>query len=156
MLIVTIDGDKRIIQGFEEAVRRIGSPRPAFERIGTVLVGEFKKNFPAEGARLNEPWKELAASTLREKRRLGFGSQPILVRTGKLRRGFRKQINNTRLRVSNPVPYFKYHQLGSPQTRLPRRRMILFPERLKQEVIAVFTEFITDSFLSFRKPTKRF
>ncbi len=143
---VTIDGDIRVINRLEQAIKRIGTPQPLLKDIGDTLVREFSANFPAEGARLNDPWVALARRTLIEKARLGFGNQPILVRTGTLRDNFKQEITNTYVRVFNPTPYFEYHQLGAPPN-LPRRRMIVFPERLKQEVIAQFTKFIHKAFL---------
>lgn len=143
MLAIEIDGDVRVIHRFEEAVKKVGSPITVLSDIGDVMITEFTENFPEEGRRLNEEWAELAESTKLEKARLGYGGMPILVRTGNLMTGFRKEADKFRVRVDNPVEYFKYHQLGGGN--LPQRRMILFPERLKQEVVAVFTKFIHDA-----------
>ena len=143
-LAITLDGDVRVIQRLDEAVKRMGSARQPLSEIGTVMVDEFQANFNTEGRRLNEQWAALAASTVREKARLGYGSKPILVRTGALQHGFQKNANKYYVRVHNPIKYFKYHQLGGPN--LPRRRMIVFSERLKQEVVAVFTKFIHEAF----------
>lgn len=141
MLVVNIDGDLRVIDKFDEAIRRISDPSTMLTEIGDTLEGEFVDNFAEEGGRLNDPWAELAKSTQDERRRLGYGAaHPILLRTGKLRDGFRKQVTKNMVRVYNVVDYFKYHQLGTP--KMPARRMIVFPERLKQEVIASFTKFI--------------
>jgi phage gpG-like protein len=141
---ITIDGDTRVIRRLDEALKRVGSAQKPLSEIGDVLIREFKDNFPAEGRRLNEPWQELALSTRLQKARMGYGGEPILVRTGKLMRGFLKQSTDFYVRVYNNVPYFKYHQQGGPN--LPKRRMILASERLKQEVMAVFTKFIHEAF----------
>lgn len=139
-LVININGDKRLIQGFEEAVKKIGSPRPVLNDVGDVLVMEYTENFPEEGARLNKQWAALAESTIRQRIALGYGAGPILKRTGKLMEGFKKEVKKYSVRVYNAVSYFKYHQLGG--TNLPKREMILFPERVKQEVVAQFTKFI--------------
>lgn len=142
-MTITIDGDVRVIHRLEEAVKKMGSAKSALSEIGDVLLEEFDQNFDEQGGRLNEAWSELAESTKIQKALMGYGSQPILVRTGKLRAGFRKEATKYKVRVHNPVSYFKYHQLGTD--KMPKRRMILFPERLKQEVMAVFTKFIHES-----------
>ncbi len=142
-LTISIDGDVRLIRKLEDAIEKIGSPEPALSEVGDVLKTEFYDNFPTEGRRLNEQWKALAASTLKQKIAMGYGGQPILVRTGTLQSAFAKELSKYSVRVHNPTHYFKYHQLGGGS--LPQRRMILFPERLKQEVVAVFTEFIHEA-----------
>lgn len=139
-IVVTIDGDQRVIQRFDEAVKKIGSPREVLEDVGTVMVDEYTDNFPAEGARLDKRWAELAESTKRQRVRLGYGIGPILQRTGTLMNGFQKELSKFAVRVHNPVKYFQYHQLGG--SNLPQRKMIVFPEKLKQEVVAKFNEFI--------------
>lgn len=141
-LILNIDGDTRIIRNFDEAIRRIGSPEILLDETGEKLMQEYVDNFAEEGKRLEpKEWQELAEFTKDERERLGYGREhPILERTGKLRDGFRKQVSKFSVRVFNPVDYFKYHQTGTP--KMPQRRMISFPERLKQEVIAGFTKFI--------------
>lgn len=144
MITINIDGDLRLIRGFEKAVRKIGSPKPVLDNIGTVLQDEFVKNITSEGERLNAKWSKLKKATLKQKIRMGYAGLPTMVRSGKLIQSFRKDVTRFNVRVHNPVKYFKYHQRGDkPQIR---RRMILFPERLKQEVIAQFTKFINEAF----------
>lgn len=138
MLLVDIQGDKRVLGLLDKVQKKLDNPRAALTEVGGLLVSEFQQNFPAEGRRLNEPWKALQRATIRERIRLGYGAGPILVRTGKLMRGFRKEVNRFFVRVSNPVEYFKYHQLGGGY--LPQRRMILAPEKLKQEIVAVLAK----------------
>ena len=89
-----------------------------------------------EGKTLKKPWKALKASTLRQKAAAGFGSKGILERTGTLRKGFAKKVSRFKVRVFNPVNYFKFHQLGTP--KLPKRIMITSTENLKQDIIELF------------------
>jgi len=140
MLHVEINGDQRVIDALNQMKRRIADPKAALGEIGELLMNEYDKNFPAEGSRMLEKWKPLAKSTIKERIRLGYGPGPILYRTGKLMRGFRMDLNRTMVRIFNDVDYFRHHQLGGGN--LPRRRMILSPERLKQQVVAVFIKHL--------------
>ena len=140
-LQLNLMGDKRVIQKIDRLKRKLRGLRPEMREAGEVLTEEYEKNFPAEGSRLGSKWQALRQGTIEQKAKLGYGAQPILVRTGAMMRNFRKQVRNYSVRVYNPTPYFKYHQRGdSPQ---PQRKMIVLPERLKQEVIAVFTRAIS-------------
>ena len=144
MIAVNVNGDVRLIRGFEEAVKKVGNVQPVLHGIGDVLVREFKGQFPEEGSRLERSrWQPLAPATLEDRARKGFPPGPILTRTGTLREGFVATLGSDYVRVHNDVPYYEYHQLGTP--RMPQRRMIVFPERLKQEVVRVFTRFINEA-----------
>lgn len=139
-LSIDINGDKRVLQTFEAMEKKLASPTKELKAVGDYAITEFSENFPAEGKRLNEPWKALAESTIRQRARLGYGAHPILVRTGKLMKGFRKDVQKFMVRVYNPVEYFKYHQAGGGH--LPQRRMIIATEKIKQEIVSIFAEFL--------------
>jgi phage gpG-like protein len=144
MLLIEIQGDKRVLGILDKAEKRIDNPKATLNEIGDFIVSEFEANFPSEGRRLQEPWKKLKKETIKERIRLGFGASPILVRTGKLMRGFRKEVQKFLVRVKNPIDYFKYHQLGGGH--LPQRRMILAPERFKQEIVAIINKHFVNVF----------
>ena len=144
MIVINFSGDKRVIQHLEEAIKAVGTPRKALEEIGTVLVQEFTDNFPAENTRMGNRWTPLAERTLREKARLGYGNEPILVRTGNLMRGFRKKVESFSVRVFNEVPYGVYHQFGGPN--LPKREVMSMPGSLKEKILSAFTRFIHEAF----------
>lgn len=145
MLTLDIAGDKRIIGKLDQAIKRIDNPKELLGKTGDLLIREFEDNFPKEGMNLNEKWKPLKPSTIAQRLRLGYPAYPILVRSGKLMQGFKKQVQKFQVRVHNPVSYFKYHQAGGKH--LPQRRMILAPEWLKQEVVAVFADFTRKIFM---------
>lgn len=140
MLTLEIDGSKRVFDILDKVEKQILDLNTPLEEIGTVMIDEFEQNFTEEGKRLQEPWQKLKDSTIKERIRLGYGAGPILVRTGQLMKGFRKEVGKYFVRVYNPVKYFQYHQTGT--AHLPKRRMILAPERLKQEIVAVITKYI--------------
>ena len=133
MIFITFSGEKHLILRLEEAIKVVGSPKKVLEEIGTVLVDEFTDNFPSENTRLGNRWTPLAERTLREKARLGYGNEPILVRTGNLMRGFRKKVESFSVRVFNEVPYGVYHQFGGPN--LPKREVMSMPGSLKEKIL---------------------
>lgn len=141
-LTIGINGSKAVMARLDEAVRAVGSPKEALADSGDFLIREFKANFPTEGRRLGEPWAALAASTLREKQRLGYGSKGILVRTGRLMNAFAKEVSPFMVRVFNPTKYYPYHQLGGPN--LPKRRMIIATENVKAGIYEVFNKYIRE------------
>lgn len=137
---VTINGDKRVIDRLEGINSFLKGPKKAFNDIGDMLVEEYKDNFPVEGRRLGPRWEKLKKATAIQKARLGYGARPILVRTGKLMMGFKKQVTNLMVRVYNPVKYFRYHQLGEGFN--PKRTMIDAPERIRQDIIEILRKYL--------------
>lgn len=134
MATISIQGDKRILQITSGIKLWMKNPKKTMVKIGDFLIEEFQDNFPAEGSRLGSKWKALAASTQAQRARLGYGAaHPILERTGALKRGFEKQVKRLSVRVFNPVDYFQYHQMGGG--KLPQRKMIDAPEKIKTEVV---------------------
>jgi phage gpG-like protein len=77
---------------------------------------------------------------------------PILQRTGSLKRSFQSDANKDRVRVFSDSEIMPYHQLG--QGSNPRRRMLAFSERLKQEVVGIFVKFVHEA-LDANPRTKR-
>ena len=137
---IEINGDKRIIEMFGQFEKKMANPAKELKKVGDFAITEFSENFPMEGRRLDEPWKKLAASTIRQRAKLGYGPHPILVRTKTLMKGFRKDVQKMLVRVYNPVEYFKYHQRGGGN--LPQRRMIIATEKIKQEIVSIFADFL--------------
>jgi len=134
---ISIDGDERLLRKFTaiDVYLTKGLKKP-LKKAGNILLERFDDNFNSEGKELRKPWKGLADSTLRQKARLGFASKGILVRTGKLRKGFEKKVSRFSVRVFNDVSYYKFHQLGGKN--LPQRIMIRSTENIKQDIIEIF------------------
>jgi phage gpG-like protein len=63
-------------------------------------------------------WAPLKPSTLKEKKRKGYSSTP-LIRTGHYRQSFRSFYDNDGAGVGSEVPYSKYHETGTQH--LPAR-----------------------------------
>lgn len=97
--------------------------------------------FMTQGAAINDPWRALAVSTLRARaRRTGYYKQTpimegkILVWTGRLKRGMKKQATANQLRIYNDVDYFKYHQRAGG--RPPQRKMLAITSDVVTRVVS--------------------
>ncbi len=83
----------------------------------------------------------LSPATLRAKAQAGYGSKGILQRTGALRRGFKiTQKGFGFVKISNPVPYFKYHEQGGPV--IPKRQMLAVPNKSAKQVMKIFQKHV--------------
>ena len=102
-----------------------------FEKAGDKMLKRFGEDvFESEGGAIGDDWRDLSPATLRARQnREGYYSnsptetgQPM-VWTGRLKKGFRKDVSKTRLVIDNPVEYFKYHQLPGG-TNPPQRKLM--------------------------------
>lgn len=109
----------------------------ALRETGDLLIKEFSENFDSNGSRINgKQWKPLKQKTLEQKLRLGYGSKPILVRTGRLRKGFVKNVFGYSVRVTNKTKYYRYHQLGEGFN--PVRTMVTSSRNLEGDILEIF------------------
>lgn len=137
-LTFEIEGEVQLLRRLEGIRKDLKDWRPEFKKTGSMLLKTFKENFSTQGATLGDKWQRLASSTIREKVRLGYSGAGPLVRTGKMKRGFRSRPSSESVEISNPIPYFGYHQSKGPRTNLPRRVMMKLDERRKQQVVKIF------------------
>lgn len=129
---------KKKLSGLAAGVRDFKKP---FDAAGSELLEFYGEEvFASQGSAIGESWRALAASTLRARdARSGYYRQPpimtgkILVWTGRLKKGFAREVTSRMLRVFNNVPYFKHHQRasGSP----PQRRMLAINKEVITKVI---------------------
>lgn len=110
------------------------------------------EHFEGQGS-FDEKWRPLAAATLKMRaRRTGYYKQTpveegkILVWTGRLRSGFRKEVDQKSLRIFNDVPYFEYHQKGDGR-HPPRRRMLKLTREYIEIVINEVNSFVRKNIL---------
>lgn len=115
---------RKKFQGIGDALTEI---TPSLEAsVQRVLQDAFERVLDAEGV---PRWRKLSPYTVLEKRRLGYGSKPILERTGRLRRSY---IGNsadsawsrtaTSIIFENRLHYAAYHERGGE--RLPSRPVL--------------------------------
>lgn len=110
-----------MLQPVEHYGKAIKDWVPVWEAFSAYHRRSLLRNFASEGR--PDRWSPLAASTIKDRLRQGFGAGPILERTGALQRGFRFTWRAKSYQVRNVVPYFQYHQDGT--SKMPRRPMIV-------------------------------
>ena len=123
-------------------VERMGQTETVNRQISVQFYGWVIRNFEAAGGMQTPPWKALSPRTIREKKRLGYSSQPLL-RTGNLRNSFLsfadKEVAGVGARASfffrgdgkKPFDYAVAHQQGTAS--IPARPM-LPPEHYVREI----------------------
>ena len=112
------------ITGLKERVGDISQP---LSEAGDELLQYFGPEvFNAQGI-AGEAWRDLAPTTQKARERhWGYYVQPsgegparrILVWTGRLMAGFKKEVATMSLRIFNDVEYAKYHQYDYPTRRI--------------------------------------
>jgi phage gpG-like protein len=90
-------------------------------QLGVQLYGWVQRNFQQAGGLQTPAWPALAESTLAQKTRKGYSSQP-LIRTGHLRQSFRPFSDNNQAGVGSEVPYSVYHEQGT--SKMQQRAML--------------------------------
>jgi phage gpG-like protein len=132
-----------------------------FENYAPVLNGSVlttlrrmeEIHFDSEGGVFGGKWPPLAPGTLLAKERKGYGSNPILTRTGKLRNSLTKRgkkngsiVKTTPFSIlfGTSVPYAVYHQQpdGPAKGIIPLRQLI--PDPLPDAVLEELRENVRD------------
>lgn len=130
-LEITLEGEKQVSRRLLIVADGITNFETPLRNIGGELQKTFQDNFAQEGGlfggwvdrKKDYPW-------------------PILNKTGRMRQGFRFNYGKTELTITNPVPYFKYHQSGKPRTRLPRRVMMKIDNDRRNFIVKEFQSYI--------------
>ena len=138
----TIEGDKqlsRVLTRMSTDVKDFRFPlNKIAENLKDLFAGEV---FSSKGAVIGERWPGLKASTIAQKRRRGFSSEP-LVATGAMQAGFRSIVTSDQAVIYNTQDYFKYHQSNQPRSRLPRRAMMKIANLQKEMIVKEFQNYI--------------
>lgn len=138
---------KRKLEGMK---RRTQVPDRAWKKVGIYMSREMHKQFSTRGANFGTPWRPLAESTLREKRRLGFTPAP-LVRTGRLKRGFTQRpmdIFETRGKIAkfgSSYPIAAYQHFGTRRfgrQHIPARPILKVTFKMRKDVRDIIARFI--------------
>ena len=147
---ITVGDTRAAKRKFMAMKRRVQTPDRAWKRVGIYMSRELNKQFSTRGANFGTPWRPLAASTLIEKRRLGFTPAP-LVRTGRLKRGFTQRpmdIYETRGMVarfgsSNPIAGYQHHgtkRFG--RQHIPARPILRQTFRMRKDIRDILARYI--------------
>lgn len=127
---ITLQGKEKLIRGFDNVESGLSSFLQPMKRSSDMLMSQFDKNFPAKGALLGNRW---------QKRKRNY-PHPILQKSGKMRKGFRDRVLPMRAEITNPVAYFRYHQLGTRQ--LPVRLMMKITDQKEKEIMDIFNNYV--------------
>jgi len=112
MINVTVKGDAQCIAKLEKLSKGLADLQPAFTNMQDLIVQEFKANFGAKGAVLNQPWAA----------RKGSYPWPILNKTGKLKNSWETKAESKKLTINNVTDYAGYHHFGTKY--LPVRTLV--------------------------------
>ena len=121
--------------------RKVSNLKEPLRASARLILRDVSTQFRTEGG-LTGGWKPLAESTMKGKIRSGYGSQPILQRTGTLRKSFYSLVDEKKAIISSKSPYFVYHQSRMARKKIPRRAMLVLIDRTKQEIVREFQKFL--------------
>lgn len=120
-------GEKQVSQMLSRTTDKAADLGPYWIMVQGLLRQVIGEQFTTEGGRTGG-WAPLSARYALDKARR-FGSQPILVASGALRRSLMggsgqisQQEGNETLRFGTSVPYGVFHQTGT--SRMPQRRIL--------------------------------
>lgn len=114
----------------------------ALETLGKSLILFYSDTvFTSEGQALGSRWTPLTNKT-EDYKRDRWPGRGILQRSGALQHGFYSEVSPDTLFVSNNVPYFSYHQLGTATGsgrghNIPRRPMLGINSRVERMIKTV-------------------
>lgn len=149
-LRITLD-DTEVRKKLNQMAGDLNDFKESFRQAGDELLDYFGKMvFESQGKESGEPWRALSATTLKMRdSRSGYYANPpittnkILIWTGRLKKGFFKTVERTRLTIGNTVDYFKYHQraIGWP----PQRKMLTINSKVIEIVVNAINEYLIKS-----------
>lgn len=101
------------------------------KKIGMDLTKTFSGPvFETRGKEIGESWESRTKSY----------PWPILEKTGRMRKGFKFNADDSSVEIYNIADYFVYHQSREPRRKLPRRVMMKLAEKQKNMIIKRFHE----------------
>jgi len=140
---INIQIDKsKVVGSFKKLVSEITNrSREPLRESAQVIVDESIRNFGTQGFTFGEAWKPLKPSTVKQRRRMGLGARPILVVSGRLKKGVKiKSVDNKKAVVGNDVPYYPYHQLGT--RKMPQRQILKETDKAQKAILLIFNNFV--------------
>jgi len=150
ILSFEIEGEKQISAGLDYVGKELKDFRKPLKKSSELLLKTWEQNFDAQGSTLGEPWQRLSPkyAAWKAKRYPGKG---ILVRTGKMRKSFRDSVTSVSATLTNPTPYFRYHQSNASRGTLPRRVMMKIDRQRVDGILRIFTEWLNEVASHFSK-----
>lgn len=137
--MIKISVETQVPENLDKLISSLKFKKPLKSSV-QLLKKETQQNFDQQG-RIYGNWKPLAQSTREQRTRLGFGAaRPILVRTGRLKKGFVTSSTSTKAEISNTANYAKYHQFGTK--RMPKRVILDTSSKSRKAIRLLFANFI--------------
>lgn len=127
MISLEVEGIGELKRRFQAMRERTDDLSPAWEEFLTWWAWTNVEQFASKGRRWRTPWRPLAPSTVRNKRREGFLADP-LVRTTRLRGELAgrplgvEHIEASAVDAGTDIPYARFHQRGT--RRMPARKLV--------------------------------
>ncbi len=149
---INVTGDKQLIQKLNNISTSLARPKKPLQNSSKIMMAAIMQNFGSQGATFKTPWKELSKATIAIKKKENYGDKPPLVRTGRMKGGFRSSIEKNTLIIDNPVPYFIKHQSSNVADRadktLSGRKMVL-SRRVMLRIDRTRLHLVIDAFLDW-------
>ncbi len=133
-----IEGEQQLSRRLRKISTGVSDFSKPFKRSAQHLIGVYTRDvFATKGAVIGEKWARLSPATVAAKARSGFPSDP-LIRTGRMRRGFRSLVTSNQATIYNNTQHFKYHQSNKPRRKIPRRVMMKLGINQREQVVKIF------------------
>lgn len=123
------------IQGFANKSVDLSTP---MKQASVLMMRSIQQNFDSSGR--PSSWVPLAASTIRQKIRLGYSTKP-LIRTGTLRQSIASQADRMSMRLGTMVSYARYHQFGTKT--IPARPYLRFQTQDLDRIRDMIIQYLT-------------
>lgn len=122
-VIDKLNGAKDIFTDFKDALTEVGKELTAYYS---------EEPLESRGGVFGTPWAQLAKSTqaYKKKHYRQYTTVPLM-RTGTMMRSFKFAAGPRALIVSNPTPYFAYHQSTETRHKIPWRPMMWINQPVK-------------------------
>ena len=88
MIEIKLKGMEKVLNGLDNFKTNLSQTGEPLTKSSQYMQLEASANFPAQGSVFDEKWDSLKPSTVKRKEKAGFGSMPMMVRTGELFRSF--------------------------------------------------------------------
>lgn len=147
---VVFQGGDKFKREIKRRQKRVKNPEIAWKRAGRHIAKEIRKQFTSRGANFGTPWKPLAPSTIRDKKRNGYPLAP-LIRTGEMRREFtgpQMDIEHYEGRIatfgsrSMKAEWQQFGTYRNGKRHIPPRVILKATPKLRREIRDIMDEYI--------------
>jgi phage virion morphogenesis protein len=131
----------RFVQG------RVQNMQPLLADIGDAILANTQLRFKDQKDPQGIPWKPLAESTLRRRRKRGRDAK-ILRDTGQLYLSLTRNATSKRVEVGTNKKYGKYHQQETPgKGKIPRRAFLGLTQADRAEIHQIMVDYMAKAVL---------